>query len=85
MKVLFEALLDGPRRNHRKFPSSLSLCNIANVLPKLSDIDKLFVNKIAKRFFIIYHLKDGCEGFESLRTTNCSDIFFKIKKLFLRN
>ena len=50
MKVLFEALLDGPRRNHRKFPSSLSLCNIANVLPKLSDIDKLFVNKIAKRF-----------------------------------
>ena len=48
-------------------------------------LTKLFVIKIAKRFFIIYHLKDGCEGFESLRTTNCSDIFFKIKKLFLRN
>ena len=47
-------------------------------------LTKLFVIKIAKRFFIIYHLKDACEGFESLRTTNCSDFFSKLKNYFFQ-
>ena len=70
MKVLFEALLDGPRRNHRKFPSSLSLFVILQTcFQSYLILTKLFVNKIAKIFF--YHLKDGCEGFESSQYLCC--------------